>query len=279
MKNLDFKKIKADYELNGVTVIRDIIDKKWIYSMQTAIDSILKNPGLASIEYTPQNNNGRYYGDFFIWRRNNTFKSFAFDSNLPELAAKLLDSTKINFFYDQLLVKEPNTEEKTPWHHDLPYWPLSGEKIISFWVGFDEVSHDTGTVKYIKGSHKWNKFYAPASFGKNSGYNNLYKKMGLDEIPDIDSNIENYEVLSWNLNPGDIIVHHPLILHGSSGNKSSKTRRRGLALRYIGDDVTWDDRPGTFIKNKKIQDILPSLSLKKGDSLTGDVFPLIWSEN
>ena len=81
MKNLDFKKIKADYELNGVTVIRDIIDKKWIYSMQTAIDSILKNPGLASIEYTPQNNNGRYYGDFFIWRRNNTFKSFAFDSN------------------------------------------------------------------------------------------------------------------------------------------------------------------------------------------------------
>ena len=29
MKNLDFKKIKADYELNGVTVIRDIIDKKY----------------------------------------------------------------------------------------------------------------------------------------------------------------------------------------------------------------------------------------------------------
>ena len=277
MKKLDLKKIKADYELNGVTVIRDVIDKKWIHSMQTAIDSILNNPSLASIEYTPQNNNGRYYGDFFIWRRNNTFKSFAFDSNLPELAAKLLDSTKLNFFYDQLLVKEPNTEEKTPWHHDLPYWPLSGEKIISFSVGFDEVSHDTGTVKYIKGSHKWNKFYAPASFGKNSGYNNLYKKMGLDEIPDIDSNIENYEILSWNLKPGDIIVHHPLTLHGSSGNASPKIRRRGLALRYIGDDVTWDDRPGTFITNNKIQEILPPLSFQKGDFLTGDVFPLIWS--
>jgi len=277
MKKINLKKIKADYELNGVTVIRNIIDEKWINSMRSAIDSILNNPGLASIEYTPQNNNGRYYGDFFIWRRNSTFKSFAFDSNLPELAAKLVDSSKINFFYDQLLVKEPNTEEKTPWHHDLPYWPLSGKKIISFWVGFDEVSHDTGTVKYIKGSHKWNKFYAPASFGKNSGYNNLYKKMGLDEIPDIDSNIENYEILSWNLKPGDIIVHHPLTLHGSSGNASSQIRRRGLALRYIGDDVTWDDRPGTFITNNKIQKILPPLSFQKGDALTGDVFPLIWS--
>ena len=277
MKKINLKKIKADYELNGVTVIRNIIDEKWINSMRSAIDSILNNPGLASIEYTPQNNNGRYYGDFFIWRRNSTFKSFAFDSNLPELAAKLLDSSEINFFYDQLLVKEPNTEEKTPWHHDLPYWPLSGKKIISFWVGFDEVSHDTGTVKYIKGSHKWNKFYAPASFGKNSGYNNLYKKMGLDEIPDIDSNIENYEILSWDLKPGDIIVHHPLTLHGSSGNVSPKIRRRGLALRYIGDDVTWDDRPGTFITNNKIQEILPPLSFQKGDALTGDVFPLIWS--
>ena len=49
MKKLDLKKIKADYELNGVTVIRDVIDKKWIHIMQTAIDSILNNPGLASI--------------------------------------------------------------------------------------------------------------------------------------------------------------------------------------------------------------------------------------
>ena len=31
--------------------------------------------------------------------------------------------------------------------------------------------------------------------------------MGLDEIPDIDSNIENYEILSWDLKPGDIISH------------------------------------------------------------------------
>ena len=30
MEKLNLKKIKADYELNGVTVIRNIIDKKWI---------------------------------------------------------------------------------------------------------------------------------------------------------------------------------------------------------------------------------------------------------
>ena len=48
-------------------------------------------------------------------------------------------------------------------------------------------------------------------------------------VHDIDSNIENYEIISWDLNPGDVVIHHPLILHGSSGNKSSNIRRRGLA--------------------------------------------------
>jgi len=277
MENLDIKKIKFDYDLNGATVIRDVIDSNWIKEMQIAIDSILSDPGKASIEYTPKENTGRYYGDFFLWRRNKSFKDFAFESNLPELAGKILDSKNINFFYDQLLVKEPKTIEATPWHHDLPYWPIRGGHIISFWVGFDKVTKNTGAVEYIKGSHKWNKFFAPASFGKDTGFNDNYKEMGLEPMPDITSNLKDYELLSWDVNPGDIVVHHPLVIHGSSGNFSSNTRRRGLALRYIGDDVTWDDRPGTFITNKNVKSILPSLNFKNGQSLNSELFPKLWN--
>ena len=277
MENINIDKIKHDYNINGATVIRNAIDSHWIKEMQTAIDIILPNPGLASIEYTPNQNKGRYYGDFFLWMRNKSFKDFAFNSNLPQLAGKILDSNNINFFYDQLLVKEPNTKEPTPWHHDLPYWPLKGNDILSFWVGFDTVTKNTGAVEYIKGSHKWGKFYAPASFGKKSGYDDIYKKMGLDSVPDINSNIDNYNILSWDLEPGDVTIHHPLVLHGSSGNFSTNIRRRGLALRYIGDDVTWDDRPGTFISNEKFKNILPQLNIKKGESLNSDLFPKIWT--
>ncbi len=277
MKNLDLKSIKADYDLNGVTVIRNIIADHWLKDMRLAVDSILKSPGDASIEYTPSTNKGRYYGDFFLWMRNKTFKNFAFNSNLPELAGKIMGSKNVNFFYDQLLVKEPKTSESTPWHHDLPYWPISGKMIISFWIGFDKVTKNTGAVEYIKGSHKWNKLYSPASFGKNSGYNEIYKKMGLDLVPDIDNNRESYDILSWNLEPGDVTIHHPLVIHGSPGNFSTHIRRRGLALRYIGEDVTWDDRPGTFINNENLRKILPPLSFKKGDSLNSKIFPKIWS--
>ena len=30
----------------------------------------------------------------------------------------------LHVFYDQLRIKEPGTVKRTPWHHDMPYWPL-----------------------------------------------------------------------------------------------------------------------------------------------------------
>ena len=49
------------------------------------------------------------------------------------------------------------------------------------------------------------------------------------------------------------------------------------ALRYIGEDVTWDDRPGTFVKNPKLANTLPEIKLADGESIHGELFPLVWS--
>ena len=269
---------QSDYIKNGVIVLRNILEKEWLEPMEQAIDRVLENPGSASIEYTPPNDQGRYYGDFFTWRNNKEFKNFAFNSILPEIAGHILACKKIHFFYDQLLVKEPNTKEHTPWHNDLPYWPIKGKQIISIWVPFDEVTKNTGAVEYIKGSHKWNKMFAPASFGKDTKFAKLYKKMGLEPVPDINSNKEDYNIVSWDLNPGDIILHHPLILHSSQGNSSSQKRRRGLALRYVGEDVIWDYKEGNFMKNEKIQNLLPKIPLKDGEVIECDLFPNIWNK-
>jgi len=195
---------------------------------------------------------------------------------LVQLAAEFMQADVIRFFYDQLLVKEPQTAEHTPLHQDLPYWPLRGEQIISIWVGFDPVTEEAGAVQYIKGSHKWDKFYAPATFGKTSNFADIYKEAGLEEMPDPDQLIGDGEMLHWDLEPGDVVVHHPLTLHYAKGNLSASGRRRGLALRYIGEDVTWDDRPGTFVKNPNLVETLPDIRLANGEPVHGDLFPVVW---
>lgn len=266
----------AAYEQNGAHVLRGVLPMDWIEVMGEAVDRILDNPGRASIEYTPEGKEGRYYGDFFIWWRDPVFKAFMMDSPMPELAAQVMNVKCLNFFYDQLLVKEPNTTEPTPWHQDLSYWPVRGNDVISVWVPFDPADEESGVVVYVKGSHKWGKLFAPSTFGDKTGFADIYARAGLEPLPDIEAERENHEILCWEMEPGDVLIHHPLTLHYASGNKSTTGRRRGLALRYLGDDATFDSRPGTFLENKKVMDTVPAINLKDGERFSGELFPRVW---
>lgn len=264
------------YHRDGATVIRNVIPDGWIDLMRDAVDRILADPGPASLEYTDQDKPGRYYGDFFIWMRDPDFKAFMMDSPLPDLAQQVMKASAVNFFYDQLLVKEPNTAEPTPWHQDLPYWPVRGNDALSVWVPFDHATVESGVVVYVKGSHKWGKMFAPASFAKDSGFGDIYAKAGLEPLPDIEAERDSHEILSWEMAPGDVLIHHPLTLHYAGGNASPTGRRRGLALRYLGDDAFYDDRPGTFVENQKVMKLLPDFKFSDGDRFSGEYFPQVW---
>ena len=266
----------AAYHRDGAAVVRGVLPMDWIERMRVAIDRILADPGAAAVEYTPEGKTGRYYGDFFLWLRDADFAAFHRDGPLPELAARFMGSAAVRFFYDQLLVKEPQTAEPTPWHQDLPYWPVRGSHILSVWVPFDRADRTSGVVTYVKGSHRWGKFYAPAAFGQKTGFADLYARMGLEPVPDIDAMAGDLDLTDWTVEPGDVIVHHPLTLHGAPGNASTTGRRRGLALRYLGDDAVWDAREGTFIDNPRVRALLPAITLADGDPVTGTLFPAVW---
>lgn len=269
--------IVSEFLENGACVVRNVVAPERIERMRAAVDRVLANPGPAAMEYTPKGAGGRYYGDFFLWRRDPDFDAFMRSEPLVQLASAFMRASQVRFFYDQLLVKEPGTAEHTPLHQDLPYWPLRGDKIISLWAAFDPVTEDAGAVQYIKGSHRWGKFYAPATFGANSNFDDIYRKGGLEPMPDPQRLIAGNEMLRWDLAPGDVVLHHSLVLHYSPGNLSASQRRRGLALRYVGEDVTWDDRPGTFVKNPNLAKTLPPITLADGQALEHELFPLLWA--
>jgi ectoine hydroxylase-related dioxygenase (phytanoyl-CoA dioxygenase family) len=58
----------------------------------------------------------------------------------------------------------------------------------------------------------------------------------LNELPDIDNNLDKFDVLRYSLAPGDAIAFHMLTIHGSAGCPGN-TRRRVFSAPYIGDDV------------------------------------------
>ena len=74
------------------------------------------------------------------------------------------------------------------------------------------------------------------------------------------------DLINWDMEPGDVLIFHPLVVHGSGGNSSLTTRRRALATRWFGDDVVYRDLPHTTPP--------PSgHGRSDGDPFTGDMFP------
>ena len=66
------------------------------------------------------------------------------------------------------------------------------------------------SLQFVKGSHRW-PAHNPHHFGDDSPYEGT----GLPELPNIDSEIEEYEILRWDMVPGDCLVFQGMSVHGS----------------------------------------------------------------
>ena len=149
------------FEKNGVVLLKNMINKKWQRILNDAIEEDIKKPGPFFHSYKTEDGKGNFHGNMRIWEHYQGLKDYCTKSPLPCFAAQLLNSNKINLFYDQLFVKEPETKNRIRWHNDQPYWPIRGWPVISFWTSLDPISKVNGPMEFISKSHKWGKWYQP----------------------------------------------------------------------------------------------------------------------
>jgi ectoine hydroxylase-related dioxygenase (phytanoyl-CoA dioxygenase family) len=228
---------------DGAYCLRGAIDARWVARVQDATECALAQPGPLALALSADRS---FASELGLWSRWPEFHHYVFESGVSEIARRFLRTRKLNFFFDHLFVKEPGAPGLTPWHQDLPYWPVRGEQILSIWLALDAVTLATGGLEYVRGSHRWNRFFRPDVFGDYEDEEGAFGALGGDRIPDLDAARDQYEFLSWDMLPGDVLIHHARTIHGATGNSSSSTRRRGYSTRWAGDDARWDPRPGVL---------------------------------
>jgi ectoine hydroxylase-related dioxygenase (phytanoyl-CoA dioxygenase family) len=256
---------KRAYREDGVVCLRGMFDGGWIDRIYTAIDRVMAAPGERAREGVKAGQSGRFHANSFMSRWDEDFRDFVLHSPGGAIAGQLLDADEIRFFYDQIFVKEPQTASITQWHQDLPFWPVRGEAIVSIWLALTPVTKETSGVQYAAGSHRWNKFYRAITTDEDPRFATAGEACpNFIENPD-----PAVRLLSWDMEPGDVLVHHPLTAHGAAGNASSDRRRLAISTRYMGADVTWDPRSATML-------IPGDPGLPAGTPLTGDLFPVVW---
>ncbi len=250
------------FEKNGAILLKDTF-KEWVPKIIAGIERNLSSPS----KYANENNvdSGRFFDDYCNWKVINEFQDFIFNSNAAKIAAEVMNSKTAQFFHDHVLVKEGGTSKETPWHQDAPYYFVNGEKTVSMWIPVDPITN-TG-LRFIAGSHKWEKMVKPVSWADDSDF---YKsEHDWLPVPEPDSDPGNFRILEWSMEPGDAVLFNFRTVHGARGNETPM-RRRALSLRWVGDDVTYIERPG------RTSPPFPDHNMQTGQILRTDWFPILY---
>jgi hypothetical protein len=263
----------AGYDLSAITRAAECEDQQSLSAASggqhnvSAIMDYIKSSGKPFLFDESKVSKGSFFLDTGITARHKAFRRFSTSGPGPEIAGALLCSEKVNFFGDQIFVKEPDTRERTAFHQDATYFEIEGDQCCVMWVPVDPVTLENGTMQYIRASHRDGKLYQPNVFVAQTP---LPGAEG-EPLPDVEGNMSDYDIIHFDVEPGDVIVHHYLTIHGAGGNHSRYQVRRAASLRYCGDDIRFKTRPWAPKQLHHKQ------RLNDGDPLSGPDFPLVWT--
>jgi len=235
--------LNTDFERDGVVVVRDVVAPEWIARMQAAVDaevdtaSVVDLSAMAAAPSDAGAPRGQFRAGTDHWIASSEFLAFARDTPIPEIVADLLGSEHVWLYEDSVLVKDPETRERTMFHQDLSYFHVDGDQVCTVWIPLDPVDAENGAVRYVRGSHHDRTAFRPNLFVTTEA---LPGTEGVD-VPDL---ADDPRLVHFDTVPGDVVVHHARTIHGAFPNTTPDRPRRALSIRYAGDDARFRIKPG-----------------------------------
>lgn len=261
--------VVEQYWRDGVVHIPELIAQPWLDLIGAGIERILRGSGRHYMFF------GGEPGQFLDTTRNfdltPEFQRLLFDSPMADMASTVLRSDRVWLLFDHVFVKDggENATNRTPWHQDYPYWPVGGTQFVSFWTTLDPIPK-AECLEFVRGSHRATIFdgFDPQRAGEDPTlpfYGERFPR-----LPDIESQRDEWDIVSYDISPGDVVLLHPAVLHGG-GQTSAGRKRRTLSARFFGEDVVYADRPRT----RSTAPYTPGLELvlKPGDPLRHPYYP------
>jgi ectoine hydroxylase-related dioxygenase (phytanoyl-CoA dioxygenase family) len=256
-----------NFDRDGVLCARGLFGSEWIARMAAAVDRVVAAPTLLGHAVSIRNDD--FSGDLFLWKTDDDFCDWVYDSPASHVAQQMLRSKHVRHFYDQLFVKPAGCQVPTPWHHDVTFWPVDVEcrNLVSLWIPFDPVDRESSGLEFVKGSHRWPERFKAVT----PNYDPYMLDSNFADLPDIDAQRGAYELFCPDMQPGDCLIFNAHVVHGSSSNYSTDRPRRAFSTRWAGDGVVFENRHATM-------PLLWDHGLRDGDPIGGSLFPQVLPE-
>lgn len=232
-----------NFRRDGIVKLSGLFDPETLSRLQALFEWSVANPGPNSIQ--------RDFGD----------AQFATDNNHPgaidvyretvealpfaAVARQLWGSEHVWFSSEEIFWKK-GRGDRTLWHQDSSYSGWLGPHLVNFWISFDPLpkSH---SLEVVRGSYR-GTLYDGTTFASQDPTDPMWgDRANLPRLPDIEkdraADPTSWDVVSFDVDPGDVVLVHPSSLHGGAPIDAVCPNRRTLVLRFYGDKSYWGDLP------------------------------------
>lgn len=224
---------------DGVVFLPGALSAAELAQAEKLFEWSMAHPTASACQFYENSGGGRFYQDLCNPEAALAYREFLCGSPVADLVAALWGAEEVWFLYEQIFLKEGAAARRTPWHQDSPYLALEGQQIAVMWINFDPVRQDE-SLEFARGTHL-GTLYDGSSFNPEDDTSPIYAH-GLPRLPDIEAARGDWDIVSFPIAPGDVVVFHPRILHGGAPTREGE-RRRTLSLRFFGADAVYAERP------------------------------------
>jgi hypothetical protein len=258
----DWAAAGADLERDGVVCLKGALTPEAFAKVEAAVDWSLAHPSPRAVNFYPKEP-ARFFED-----RGSKHAGLVREIGLDAMVGALWGVDRLWYMGEQLFLKDGGEARRTPWHQDTSYLRMMGSQLVACWISLDPLPK-AHCLEFVRGSHK-GVLYNGSAFAAHDDTAPLYKHSRMPRLPDIQAERERFDILSWDIEPGDIIVFHLGTLHGGAGTAPGM-RRRTVSLRLMGPDVAFDGRPRDELGAQEGNDA--SMATVYAGLTHGDPFP------
>ena len=176
------------------------------------------------------------------------FEKYSKHPRLLDLMESLL-GPDLYVIHTMLINKPPGVDGRHPFHQDLLYFPFRpADWIVATSAALEDVTQENGCLEIIPGSHK-------GDLMEHGNPDWEYLNVGYFGVKEQDMKEERVYL---EMNAGDLVLFHPLLLHGAGCNETPGYRRTILShyassrCKYLpGAESVGDLRPYRLVRGQR----------------------------
>lgn len=240
----DWDAAASSLDEDGVVCLRGALTAAALDLLEQAFAQSMANPTESAVHFYPDE------AATFFQDTGQNYLPLIRAAGIDTMVSALWNEPRLWYMGEQLFLKEGGHCRRTPWHQDTSYLRMRGAQMVACWITLDPLPRKH-CLEFVRGSHR-GVLYNGSAFAASDDTAPLYPDSPLPRLPDIEAHRDRFDIVAWDLEPGDLLVFHLGILHGGGGTEPG-LRRRTASLRFLGPDVVYDgglrDRRGTRAGN------------------------------